>query len=162
MVRDDQLLVVSLAVLVANAVISYGYTKDEIMGPAGVFYALAACVAVAALLSRPARPAVGVGRVPPSAVAMRGGPAVGALALVFAVTASGWVVRTAGLHYQMNLMTFYDRNEWVYVDDWLTGQKSTPATEEGKALVRQLRGEALERASVNPYLLSPRLDQWFR
>src|SRR4029077_12858942 len=36
--RDDQIVLVSLAVIVANAVISYGYTKDEIMGPAGVFY----------------------------------------------------------------------------------------------------------------------------
>ena len=40
--RDDQLVFVSVAVIVANAVISYGYTKDEIMGPAGTFYALAA------------------------------------------------------------------------------------------------------------------------
>jgi hypothetical protein len=155
--RDDQIVFVSLAVIVANAVISYGYTKDEIMGPGGVFYALAACVAVAALLS----PA-GVGRVPPIAVAPRGGPVVTALALVFAVTASGWVVRTAGLHYQMNLMTFYDRNEWVYVDDWLAGQKSTPTTTEGKALVERLRTDAIERMTINPYLLSPRLDQWFR
>src|SRR5258705_11827479 len=54
--RDDQIVFVSLAVIVANAVISYGYTKDEIMGPAGVFYALAACVSVAVLLSRPFRP----------------------------------------------------------------------------------------------------------
>ncbi len=37
--RDDQLVCVSLAVIAANAVISYGYTKDEIMGPAGAFYA---------------------------------------------------------------------------------------------------------------------------
>jgi hypothetical protein len=157
--RDDQIVFVSLAVIVANAVISYGYTKDEIMGPAGVFYALAAFAAVAALLSRPA---VAVGWVPPSAVATRSGPAVGALAIILAITASGWVVRTAGLHYQMNLMTFYDRNEWVYVDEWLARQKSAPDTEAGKRLVRQLREDALEHATINPYLLSPRLDQWFR
>ena len=150
--RDDQIVFVSLAVIAANAVISYGYTKDEIMGPGGVFYALAACVAVAALLD--------VGRVPPGAGAIRSGPAV--TALILAITASGWVVRTAGLHYQMNLMTFYDRNEWVYVDDWLASQKSAPATDAGKALVQRLREDALERTTVNPYLLSPRLDQWFR
>ena len=159
---DDQIVIVSLAVIVANAVISYGYTKDEIMGPAGVFYALSACVSVAALLSRPVQAASGVGRVPPSAGAMRGGPAASALALILAMTASGWVVRTAGLHYQMNLMTFYDRNEWVYVDDWLVQQKSAPSTDAGKALVRRLREDAVEHAAVNPYLLSPRLDQWFR
>jgi hypothetical protein len=156
--RDDQIAIVSLAVIAANALISYGYTKDEIMGPGGVFYALAACVAVAALL----RSAVDVRRVRPSTGALRGGPAMSALAIVLAIASFGWVVRTAGLHYQMNLMTFYDRNEWVYVDDWLVRQNSAPATDAGKALVRQLREDALERAAVNPYLLSPRLDQWFR
>ena len=71
-------------------------------------------------------------------------------------------MRTAGLHYQMHLMAFNDRNEWVYVDDWLERQQSTPTTAEGKRLVDQLREDALERATINPYLLSPRLDQWFR
>jgi hypothetical protein len=62
----------------------------------------------------------------------------------------------------MNLMTFYDRNEWVFVDDWLVKQRSSPTTGAGKALVQQLREDALEHTTVNPYLLSPRLDQWFR
>ena len=154
--RDDQLVFVSLAVIAANAVISYGYTKDEIMGPAGVFYALAAFVAVAFLLRSS------------GAHTQRGADPVGprkqmaALALVLAVASSGWLVRTAGLHYQMNLMTFYDRNEWVFVDDWLVKQQSFPTTGAGKALVQQLREDALEHTTVNPYLLSPRLDQWFR
>ena len=139
--RDDQLMVVALAVLIGNAVISYSYTKDEIMGPGGVFYALAAFVAVAALVRRPQ-----------STV----------LCVALFIAASGWVVRTAGLHYQMHLMTFYDRNEWVYVDDWLARQKSVPTTTEGEALVERLRDDALRRASINPYLLSPQLDQWFR
>lgn len=139
--RDDQLMVVALAVLIGNAVISYSYTKDEIMGPGGVFYAVAAFVAVAALVRRPQ-----------STV----------LCVALFIAASGWVVRTAGLHYQMHLMTFYDRNEWVYVDDWLARQKSVPTTTEGEALVERLRDDALRRASINPYLLSPQLDQWFR
>jgi len=141
--RDDQIVFVALAMILANGIISYSYTKDEIMGPAGVFYALAAFVAIAALVSRFTT------RAP-------------ALALVLFIAASGWVVRTAGLHYQMHLMAFNDRNEWVYVDDWLERQQSAPTTAEGKRLVDQLREDALERATINPYLLSPRLDQWFR
>jgi hypothetical protein len=146
--RDDQVVFVALVVLVANAVISYGYTKDEIMGPAGVFYALAVFVAIASMVRG----------------ADLSGPRHGmaALTIVVAITASGWVVRTAGLHYQMHLMAFYDRNEWVYVDDWLARQKSMPTAAEGKALVQQLREDALEHATINPYLLSSRLDQWFR
>ena len=139
--RDDQLMFVSLAVLAANAVISYSYTKDEIMGPGGVFYAVAAFVAMTALIRQPRSTTIVV---------------------VLFIAASGWVVRTAGLHYQMHLTAFYDRNEWVYVDDWLVRQKSTPTTTEGKALVRQLRTDAIEHRTINPYLLSPRLDQWFR
>jgi hypothetical protein len=40
-----------MAVILANGIISYSYTKDEIMGPAGVFYGLAGFVAMAALVS---------------------------------------------------------------------------------------------------------------
>ena len=146
--RDDQIVFVALAMILANGIISYSYTKDEIMGPAGVFYALAAFVAVASLVSG----------------ADLSGPRGRAAAVTLAVfiAASGWVVRTAGLHYQMHLMAFNDRNEWVYVDDWLERQQSAPTTAEGKRLVDQLREDALERATINPYLLSPRLDQWFR
>jgi hypothetical protein len=139
---------VAIAVVLANAVISYGYTKDEIMGPAGVFYALAVFVAIASIVR--------------SADLPGSRPRIAALTVIVAVTASGWVVRTAGLHYQMHLMAFYDRNEWVYVDDWLASQKSTPTTAEGKRLVQQLREDALEHATIDPYLLSSRLDQWFR
>ena len=57
--------------------------------------------------------------------------------------------------------TFYDRNEWVFVDDWLRRQKSEPASDEGRALVRQLREDAIDCDAINPYLLSSRLDQWF-
>jgi len=155
--RDDQIVFVSLAVIVANAVISYGYTKDEIMGPAGVFYALAACVGIVFVLRTLAspKPRSGEGGLGPRS-------RLASVALAVFMASSGWVVRTAGLHYQMNMMTFYDRNEWVYVDDWLVRQQSVPTTEAGKALVHQLREDALERAAVNPYLLSPRLDQWFR
>ena len=148
--RDDQIVAVALAVIAANAVISYGYTKDEIMGPAGVFYSLAAFVAVVAV----ARRAGELVRVRHTQVV--------ALGLALAVISSGWVVRAVGLHYQMHLMTFYDRNEWVYVDDWLLNQRSAPTTEAGRQLVKKLREDALEHAAVNPYLLSPRLEQWFR
>ena len=154
--RDDQIVLVSLAVIVANAVISYGYTKDEIMGPGGVFYALAAFVAIAAFLSHTDSSN------PESRIPNPGWRSAAAVAIVLAIASTGWVVRTMGLHYQMNLMTFYDRNEWVFVDDWLVRQHSAPTTEAGKALVRQLREDALERTTVNPFLLSPRLDQWFR
>jgi hypothetical protein len=144
--RDDQIGFISVAVIFANAAISYSYTKDEIMGPGGVFYALAAFVAAAWIL-RSANMPVQRLRI---------------VSLAIVVAASGWVVRTAGLHYQMHVIAFYDRNEWVYVDDWLAGQKSAPTDAEGKAMVDRLRTDAIQRMTINPYLLSPRLEQWFR
>ena len=39
--RDDQLVAVFVAVTLANAAISYTYTKDVILSPAGIFYAAA-------------------------------------------------------------------------------------------------------------------------
>lgn len=146
--RDIQLMAVSLAVIGANAVISYGYTKDEIMGPAGVFYAIAAFVAAVMLLSTIATAGA---RIPQSAIAFS-----------MLIASAGWVERTVGLHYHMNLMAFYDRNEWVFVDDWLAKQHAAPATDAGRMLVKQLQNEAIDGKTVNPYLLSPRLDQWFR
>ena len=43
---STQLLIIFGAVLIANAVVSYAYTKHEIISVAGAFYALAAYVAV--------------------------------------------------------------------------------------------------------------------
>ena len=54
--RDDQLVLMFAAVLAANATISYGYSKDQIISPAGFFFAIAAFVAARDLVERlPAR-----------------------------------------------------------------------------------------------------------
>jgi hypothetical protein len=148
--RDDQIVLVSLALVAANAVIGFGYTKDEIMGPAGVFYAMAACVAATALIHT-------IEHIGP--VDTRRAIVVAGLV---ALTSSIWLLRAAGLHYQMHVMASSNRNEWVYVDDWLERQNAAPKNDAGRALVRGLREDALERFTVNPYLLSPRLEQWFR
>lgn len=124
------------------------------MGPAGVFYAIAAFVASATFLSQLSNPEP---RIP------NPGSRIPTLLTLFLFVASTcWVERTAGLHYHMNLMAFYDRNEWVFVDDWLAKQHAAPTTNAGRMLVKQLQGEAIDGKTVNPYLLSPRLDQWFR
>jgi hypothetical protein len=137
--HGDRICLVALAVLAANAAISYGYTKDEIMSPAGVFYALAAFVAIRAVLQWAAeQPRARVANV--------------ACGVALAVAASGWAVRTVGLHYQMQTMAFSVRNEWVYVDDWLARQHASPGSDAGRRIVETLRNDALERTVVNPYL----------
>jgi len=137
----DRICVVSMAVLAANAVMSYGYTKDEIMSPGGVFYALAAFVAMRELVAW-------IGRQPRA----RWRNAVCGVAL--AAAATGWSIRTVGLHYQMQMMAFSVRNEWAYVGDWLARQHAAPTTDEGTRIVDALRNDALSRTVVNPYLQS--------
>ena len=48
--RGDQLVIVFVAVALANAVLCYAYTKDVILSPAGAFFALALTVATARTL----------------------------------------------------------------------------------------------------------------
>jgi hypothetical protein len=146
--QPDRIVIVAIAVIVANSVISYGYTKDVIMGPAGAFYALAAFVVV--------RHAV------VQAAASRRRYARVARALLLFVAASGWAWRSVGLHYHMKRMAFKISNEWTSVDAWLDVQEATPTTAEGRRLVTLLRDEALDREVVNLYFMPRWADRWFR
>jgi hypothetical protein len=88
--------VVFAAVLVASAVASYAYTKDEIMSVAGAFYALAAFWAVRDLFTR----------------GLRGAPAVAA-AIVLLIAGTGWSVRTIGVHHVLRAQAFAFHNDWA-------------------------------------------------
>ena len=139
---DDRVVLVALAVTVANAVLSYGYTKDEIMSPAGAFYALAVLVVARDLVTAP--------RVAGASGPIAARPAAWAMLVVIGIVSAGWAVRAAGLHYQMHQMAHDVRNEWVTVDAWLEAQQASPATDEARALVRELREDALARVTGNP------------
>lgn len=102
--RDDQIVLLFGAVLIANAVLSYSYTKNVIMSPAGMFLAPAVFVASRRLL-------------------MAGGPqpAAAALAAILALNA-GWAYRVVGTHYNLRYTAVEQRNEWARVDQWLADQ----------------------------------------
>jgi hypothetical protein len=140
-------VLVFVAVLGANAAISYGYTKDEVMSTAGVFYAVAVFAAVRAVLAR-------VGSVK-SAVA------VAALAAVLGAGSVAWGIRSAGVHDFLVLAGYYARDEWVAVDTWLREQSAEPASEEGQRLVRSLRAAAIEQPLIHPYFLPRWAERWF-
>jgi hypothetical protein len=143
----DHLVLVAAAVLAANAAISFGYTKDEIMSPAGMFYALAAYAAVRELVTR---------------LSVRHGAIRLAAAVVLCVIALGWDLRAAGLHYQTRRMAFTVRNEWVVVDRWLAAQHATPRTAPGRQLVTLLQDDALRRPVTNPYFFPRWVRRWIR
>ena len=89
-------------------------------------------------------------------------PAAWAVLLVIGIVSAGWAVRAAGLHYQMHQMAHDVRNEWVTVDAWLEVQSAAPSTEAGRALVRQLREDALARVTGNPWGLALQGTRVFR
>jgi hypothetical protein len=142
--RDDQLVLVFIMVLGANAVISYPYTKDVIMSAAGAFYALAVLVAVRRFLAAvPHR--IGIRRV-----------AAMALCVLLGVT---WSVRHTAAHAYLRQQAIVVRNEWAYVDSWLDGQNMAVDDARSRALLRQLRDDALIRHPSPPSF--PVDSRWF-
>ena len=141
--REDRLVLLFLMILLANAVISYPYTKDSIVSPAGAFYALAVYVAVRHLVL-----AAG------SWVSIRG--VVTALCcLILSVT---WAVRYTGQHAILRHDAFVVRTEWAYIDQWLKRQNIILSPRE-RALQRQLRNDALIWHPVPPAF--PIQSRWF-
>lgn len=132
--RGDQIVFVFLAVLAANAVISYPYTKDVIMSPAGMFYALAVAVAARELM------AASPGR----------GLRAGVLVAVMAATSAVWGVRAVAAHVGVRENAAKIRNEWAYIDRGDNGQPLTdPAAIQ---LKQQLYGDAIVRHPAQPAL----------
>ncbi len=143
----DRLVVVAAAVLPANAVLAFAYTKDEIMAFAGVFYAFAAYAAARVAIAR-----IGTLRRPGAALAA---------SLVLVTMASCWAIRSVSVHHMMNRQAFRVRNDWVEAPLFLRSEKRWPATPEGVALVELLRAQALDAPVRNPQIVPEWNNRWF-
>lgn len=140
--RDDQLVALFIMVLVANAVISYPYTKDVIMSPAGAFFAVAGFVAIRNTLTW---------------LPSRVSPRVATLAVAGAALVSGmWAVRVIGTHLNLRTGAYVERNEWVYAESSLAEEGVTLSGTDA-ALLQELRNEA-----IFTYPPPPPLDPPFR
>ena len=132
-------------ILAANAVISYPYTKDVIMSPAGAFFAVAGFVAVRNILTwLPARVSPRV--------------ATAALAAAALVSAT-WAVRVVGTHLNLRTGAYVERNEWVYADSALADEGVT-LTDAEKVLLRTLRDDAIFVHPPPPPLAPPLRALW--
>ena len=140
--RDDRLVWLFVIVLAANAAISFPYTKNVIMSPAGVFLGLAVTAAAREWFREGGRR-----------------PAV-ATAVLFTVLACGWAYRVAGNHYNLRWTAAEQRAVWVSVDDWLTRQRITLREPDGPALRDALRRDAL-RIHPTPFQPSSAWQRWF-
>jgi dTDP-L-rhamnose 4-epimerase len=134
----ERLVVYFWALVLANAVISFPYTKDQIMTPAGCVYALAAYVAIRDILQR--------------------GVAIHAvvrtvLAVMFVAMSMGWTVRTAGLHYNLSLAAFRNRTDWLEVEQWMKSGDAGNLTPAEAEFVLQFKREAQQMPVPHPYLI---------
>jgi hypothetical protein len=143
--RADQIVLVFLAVTLANAVISYAYTKDVILSPAGVFFALALTVALAHALE--AARGAGIARV--SVVA----------ALLLALS-TAWAGRVAGSYLGLRHAAAVMRQEWAYVDQMLAREPHADTSAVAIRLKRQLQEDAVRRHPVRPALRGDWVE-WF-
>jgi len=142
---SERLVIAFWGVALANAVISFPYTKDQIVSVAGVLYALAAFVALRDLLDQRWLTKSWLS------------PAV---AMVLLVVACGWTVRSAGLHYNLTLAAYRHRGDWLEVRDWMANQRIEPNTATD-ALVGQIERESLAMPVPHPYLIYGRWARYF-
>lgn len=146
----DQVLLMFPAVLAANAVFCYGYLKDVVLSPAGVFFAGAAFVAFREALSAILQPRPGASRV-----------ARAGLAVLVTVLAAGWGIKQIGVHYAVRKQIDDVRTEWTQVDRWLAAQEIALDTPEKRALKETLERAALTAAPAPSWPVFPWPRSWF-
>jgi hypothetical protein len=141
----DRMFVVTCAVMVVNAALNAAYIKDEIISVGGLFYAVAAFIAVRGLLETiPQR------RVVASAL----------IALFLMMDAGLWTFRAAGVHYVLRYDAFKTRNDWVELlrpdkqEDW-------PADPQELAITRRIHDEVIQRRVGSPSFMPRWADRYW-
>jgi hypothetical protein len=133
-----RLIVLGAVLIVANAVLSFAYTKDEVMSTAGIFYALAAYGGMRAALAFPPRG--------------RGAIVVTAL---LCCLACGWAIRAAGLHYVLRSQAIKHQVDWVELPGRWQRSGQWPHDQPQRDLVLRLRREAVQLALPNTRIDQP-------
>ena len=142
---SDRMFAVACGVMVVNAALNAAYIKDEIISVGGLFYAVAAFVAIRALLE---------------AMPRRGEVASALVALVLMADGGLWAFRAAGIHYTLRYDAFKTRNDWVEIlradrrDDW-------PADPRELAITRRIRDEAIVRRVASPSFMPRWADRYW-
>ncbi|HKE87844.1 MAG TPA: hypothetical protein VKB50_29015 [Vicinamibacterales bacterium] len=140
--RDERIVALFLIALAANAVISFPYTKNIIMSPAGAFLAVATYVASRAWLQAAAPPRTAF-----------------AIAVV-TMLSCGWAFREAGTHYNLRQTAAEQRTEWVAVDGWLERQRIALTSDDAHWLRDQLHRDAVWNHPT-PFQFSRVWARWF-
>lgn len=144
----DRHVVIFAAVLVANAVLSFAYTKDEIISTAGALYALPVFGAVVYFLRGwPQR--------------RRTWPATAAMCVLFLAGSAAWATRAAGVHHVLRSQAFVQRNDWTRVEQQWRRDGNWERYSHSEPLIRHLRQEAISMQVVNPQFMPRWMDRVF-
>jgi hypothetical protein len=147
--RHDQIVLLFIGVLAGNACISYAYTKDTIMSPAGFLYAAAFFVACHGLVVDVSRARAGVAQAPAS---WRGRLVhASGVGLVFVLSVT-WSIRAVGLHAGLAYNAFKVREQWAYVDEMIAGIGYVPVPPRVAALKTVLQNDAVIVHPAKPEL----------
>jgi hypothetical protein len=144
--RSGRLALVALVMIAANAVLSFSYTKDDIIAVAGVFYAIAAFTTIRAVLE----------------YTLAGGFVRGlAVSMVLLGLASAWAMRSSGVHHVIAEHAFRHRNDWARTPIRWQREGRWPTEPNRLALIEQLRNEALDAEVPNPQTVPEWRGQWY-
>lgn len=143
--RSDQLVLVFVAVAIANAAICYAYTKDVILSPAGAFFAVALTVAARQFIDSAPRVSA---------------PRAAAAVLLLVVLSSAWAFRAIGAHLGLRTAAAAVHTEWAYVDMWLAREGQVPTEPFAIELKRRLQDDAVRKHPLRPALTGDWLA-WF-
>ena len=154
-VTSDQYFIVFAVMLVANSVVSYAYTKHEIIMVAGAFYAFAAFAAARysiEYLQSDGPPAGGIQPRPAARVAF---------CVLLSALASAWAFRSAGVHHILQVQASKERLEWARLDPEKLAERDYRSDASARALATHLRRDALDLRIANPRLLPGWADDWW-
>jgi hypothetical protein len=143
-------------------VISFPYTKNVIMSPAGVFLAPAVFAAARAWLNGPGLAASGDGRAShrdERGARLAARPSALTAVLLLAL-ACGWAFRSAGVHYNLRRTAASERTEWIEVDAWLERQRIVVDGPQALSLRDALRRDAIWNHPT-PFQPTARWTRWF-
>jgi hypothetical protein len=142
-IHDDtlRLLLLFAVVVAANAVLSFPYTKDDIIGVAGALYAVAAFAVMRHMLHR--------------LPAMSRTASI-ALVVGLAALSVGWSVRAAGVHYMLRSQAFRQQNDWARLPGEWRRAGRWPTDPEARQLILQLRRDAIGLRLPNTEIGIPR------
>jgi hypothetical protein len=144
--RSGRLAIVAVVVILANAALSFSYTKDDIIAVAGVFYAIAAFAAIRSTLE----------------FAQSGGFLRGAVvSLAMFGLASAWAMRSSGVHHVMTEHAFRARNDWAELPVRWQQEGRWPKDAAPLALIERLRDAALDAEVPNPQMVPEWRGQWY-